>query len=320
MTKAEVLQALRQLAAEQAVSEAEVLAALRSTGGRPSAQDARFSHILLYIGGAIVFLGVSVLIWQHWSALNDFTKVLATLGSGLAAYLAGTLLSRQPPHATLGRAFHFIGALVIPLGLHVTLDVAGADVGRDASQTMIAGLVLLMYTATYLLDRRTVFMLFMIIFGTWCFLSATSWMVGSNPAFGWEFSAYRILAVGLVYGLLGYAWSDGEHASLTGALYGFGAMAFLGAAFALGDWQPNQNGLWELAFPGLAFGILFLSVPLKSRALLTFSSLYLMAYIVKITWEYFAGSLGWPLALVLTGLGLMAVGYLHVRVKRTYLA
>ena len=152
------------------------------------------------------------------------------------------------------------------------------------------------------------------------FFSFTSLLVGSNPHFDWEFSAYRVLCTGLVYALLGYYFTQTPQRALTGALYGFGVLFFLGAALALGDWKPNQNAFWELIFPGLVFGVMFLSVYLKSRAFLTFGSIYLMVYILKITAEYFADSLGWPLALVLTGLGLIAIGYLHFNLKKKYLS
>jgi hypothetical protein len=124
----------------------------------------------------------------------------------------------------------------------------------------------------------------------------------------------------LVYALLGYALTQTPHRALIGALYGFGMLLFLGAALALGAWKPDQNVWWELAFPGLVFGVMFLSVYLKSKAFLTFGSLYLMVYILKITAEYFADSLGWPLALVLTGLGLIAIGYLYFKLKKKYLS
>lgn len=41
-----------------------------------------------------------------------------------------------------------------------------------------------------------------------------------------------------------------------------------------------------------------------------------MGYILKITSEYFADSLGWPLALMIAGFGMIGVGYLTVYIKR----
>ncbi len=324
MQKEAVLQEVRRLAAQHLITREEVLAVFdRSTEGSTDValtRQAGISDILYYIGAAIVFLGISVLIWQHWSILGDATKILSTVGSGIAAYLTATLLSRNERFEVAASAFYFISALVSPLGLYVTFDVAGLDAGSAGVQSLSAAILLATYVLSYAVNRKTVFIIFNIIFGTWFFFSFTSYLVGSNPYFNWEFSAYRVLCAGLVYALLGYHFSQSGKRALTGALYGFGVFCFLGAALALGDWKPNQNVWWELAFPGLVFGVMFLSVYLKSKSFLTFGSMYLMAYIVKITAEYFADSLGWPLALVFTGLALVVVGYVHMNVKSKYLS
>ena len=319
--KAELLKQIETLAARKQITKSEVNDAFEAGINGDSVQETHpspISQILYYVGGAIVFLGISVLIWQHWTKLNDATKILATLGSGIAAYVAGTLLIRNERLENISRVFYFISALVMPLGLHVTLDIAGVDIGSNGTQSMVSAILLATFLSSHWLYRKTVFTLFNIIFGTWLFFSFTSFLVGGRPGFDWEFSAYRVLGTGLVYGLLGHHFTRTPYRALTGALYGFGAFLFLGAALALGDWKPHQNGLWEVIFPGLAFGVMFLSVYLRSKAFLTFGSLYLMAYILKITSEYFADSLGWPLALVLTGFGLIAIGTLHINLKRKF--
>lgn len=324
MDKKELLKHIQSLASQQAITKDEVTSAFDAgiRGDVPSevSHQAGISHILYYIGGAVVFLGISVLIWQHWTALNSATKILSTLGSGIAAYIAAVFLSREERLEITSRAFYFISALVMPLGLHVTFHVAGLDTGSHGVQSIVSGILLATFLLSYFVNRKTVFTLFNIIFGTWLFFSFTSFIVGGRPGFDWEFSAYRVLCTGLVYALLGYYFTTTSHRALTGALYGFGVFCFLGAALALGDWKPHQNWFWELIFPGLVFGVMFLSVYLKSKAFLTFGSLYLIAYIFKITGEYFAESLGWPLVLVLTGLGLIAIGYLHFNLKRKYLS
>ncbi len=326
MKKEEALRQIQNLAAEGLVTKDEVFSAY-DTGANASVDDvvtsqAGISQILYYVGGAIVFLGIAVLIWQRWSTLNNATKIFATMGSGVAAYIAGMFLSRNERLGleVLSRAFYFISGLVCPLGLRVTFDVAGLDVGTYGSQSLISSILLITYLLSFLIYRKTLFILFSTIFGTWLFFSFTSYLVGSNPSFGWEFYAYRVLCAGLVYGILGYHFSTTRYRALTNVLYGFGAFCFLGAALALGDWKPNQNLFWESTFPGLVFGVMFLSVHLKSKAFLTFGSIYLMGYISKITAEYFRDSLGWPLILVLMGLGLIVIGYLHFRLKKRYLS
>ena len=324
MDKKDLLRHIQTLASQRAITKEEMNSAfdagINNDVTEERSPQTGISHILYYIGGAVVFLGISVLIWQHWRALNSLTKVLSTLGSGIAAYIAAVLLGQEERFEFASRAFYFISALVMPLGLHVTFYVAGCDTGSPGIQSVVSGILLVTFLFSYLANRKTVFMLFNIIFGTWLFFSFTSFIVGGLPGFGWEFSAYRVLCIGLAFALLGYYFTETPHYVLTGALYGFGVFCFLGAALALGSWKPQQNWFWELIFPGLVFGVMFLSVYLKSKAFLTFGSLYLIAYIFKITGEYFAESLGWPLVLVLTGLGLIAIGYLHFNLKRKYLS
>jgi len=324
MDKKELLKYIQSLASQQAVTKDELISAFDAgSRGDVSGEESRqagISHILYYIGGAVVFLGISVLIWQNWTSLNSATKILSTLGSGIASYIAAVFLSREERLDIVSRAFYFISALVMPMGLHVTFHIAGLDTGSYGVQSVVSGILLVTFILSYLTNRKTVFLIFNIIFGTWLFFSFTGFLIGGSPNFGWEFSAYRVLCTGLAYALLGYYFTETSHRALTGALYGFGAFCFLGAALALGDWKPHQNWFWELVFPGLVFGVMFLSVYLRSKAFLTFGSLYLIAYIFKITSEYFAQSLGWPLVLVLTGLGLIAIGYLHFSLKRKYLS
>ncbi len=322
MEKKELLGHIQHLASRGVITKEEVASAFEEgIHGNASeiSHQGGISRILYYIGGAVVFFGISILIFQHWATLNGATKILSTLGSGVAAYIAAVFLSREKLLEPIGRAFYFISALVMPLGLHVTFHIAGIDTGSHGIQSIVSGILLITFLLSYLVEHKSVFVLFNIIFGTWLFFSLTNFIVGGRPGFEWEFSAYRVLCVGVVYALLGYYFFETPHRVLTGALYGFGALCFLGAALALGDWEPQQNWFWEMIFPGLVFGVMFLSVYLKSRSFLTFGSLYLIAYIFKITAEYFSDSLGWPLVLVLTGLGLIASGYLHFTLKRKYL-
>ena len=55
-------------------------------------KQSRISNILYYIGGAIVFLGICIFVGTNWSNLNAGTKILATLGSSIAVYVAAVLL------------------------------------------------------------------------------------------------------------------------------------------------------------------------------------------------------------------------------------
>lgn len=325
ITKEEALAYIRTVAQQKVITREELDQAYDSSSGVKTdvvlTKKLGVSEILYYIGGAVVFLGISILLQQNWSTLSYATKVLSTLGAGVAAYFVGVLFSRDPRTETAGTAFYLISALIIPIGLFVVFDNAGFDISSSGSQSLISGILFCMYILSYFVFRKNVFTLFSILFGTWFFFSITSLMVGSAPYFDdWKFYQYRVLIAGLTYMLLGHAFSKNERVSLSNFLYGFGIFGFLGAALTLGGWEPNQNVFWELIYPGLIFAALFLSIHIKSKSFLTWGTIFLMAYILKITSEYFSSGLGWPLALVLAGLAMIGAGYMSISLKKKYLS
>jgi len=322
MDKQSVLESVSTLVAAGELSEAELMAAYRGgAGGEVAERQTRYSTVLYFIGGGVVVIGIVALIAQIWNDLGSVMHVVVTLGSGLAAFTVGVLLSRRQTLGAAGPAFFLIAALVLPLGLAVTLDEAGFQPEHFAWQSLISLVLMGAFTAVYQLFRSNSLLLYAIGFATWAFFAITGWIAGPNPSFAeFEFIEYRVLAVGLSFLVLAFAFADTPRRELSGILYGFGSMAFLGAALALGGWKPSQNVFWELVFPGLVFAVLYASVHLKSRVLLTAGSGFLAAYLLKITGEYFSDSLGWPLALVISGMMLMGVGYLTLRLKRRYLS
>jgi len=319
-TKEEALTYVKTLAEKNIITKNELDRAY-SSGSIVTADvaPAGIQSILYYIGGAIVFVGIAILVGQNWSALGFATKVLATLGTSVAAYIVGLLFCEDPKTEKAGYAFYLISALVMPVGLYVVFDNFGFDVASYEIQSIISAILFGMYASSYVLFRKNVFALFSIFFGTWLFFSLTG-LIAGGIYFDDTFDQYRILAVGASYMLLGYSFSESERAPLTGFLYGFGILGFLGSALALGGWDPNQNIFWELVYPLLVFGALFLSVYVKNKAFLVFGTIFLMGYIFKITSEYFSSGLGWPLVLVITGLAMIGVGYMSISLKNKYLS
>lgn len=325
VSKEEILQFIKTVAENNVVTKVELIAAYEEGSKHKASQELAkrlsIAEILYYIGGGIVFLGISIMVLQNWSTLNAITKILATLGSGIAAYISGLLFSTEEKTEKVGSGFYLISALIMPLGLFVVFDNAGLDATSHSSQSLISAILLVTYLLTYIFSRKTLPLLFSIIFGTWLFFSFTSFLVNGNPSFSdWKYYEYRTLVAGLAYLYLGYSFSQNERVRVTGFLYSFGIVGFLGAALSLGGWEPSQNLFWELVFPLLVLATLLLSVYIKSNAFLTFGTLFLMAYILKITSEYFSSGLGWPLALVLAGLTMIAVGYMSLYLKREYIS
>lgn len=318
-TKEEILQGIKELANSHNITKAEVLSVFNEASPQVTKNNVTITDILYYIGGAIVFLGISIFVYQNWGSLNSFLRIFSTLGSGIAAYFVALLFSRNEKIKNAAVAFHLISALVMPLGLFVTFHESGINVDTLGMRALIPGILLFVYASSLAIFKKDLFVVFSVIFGTWFFFGFTDFIISGSPVLGWHFFEYRVLAAGISYILLGNYFSKTERKELTGFLYGFGVLGFLAAALSLGGWKPSQNVFWELIYPGLLFVTLFLGVNLKSNSFLTFGTIFLMIYIIKITAEYFSGSMGWPLSLVVIGLLLIAAGYLFVYLRNKYI-
>lgn len=324
MDKGSIIQLVKEWANKQIISKKELNEAYDSgcaLKGKDALQKSvGVPGVLYYIGALVILLGIGIFVYQQWNTLNTLTKIMATFGSGVAAYTIGVLFSRYDSFKAVAQAFHLIAAAIMPIGLFIIFDSAGYRSSLLGVQTVIALILFISYLSSYLIYRKNIFILAVIIFGTWFFVDITRYMVLDSIVEKDKFYEYLILTVGLTYMVLGYAFAENEKKALTAPLYGFGSLFFLGAALSLGGWYPSQNFIWELLFPGLVMGIIILSVYVKSKAFLIFGALYLMTYIFKISAEYFKNSLGWPLSLVVAGLAIMAVGYSAFRINKKYLA
>ena len=283
-------------------------------------KQSRISNILYYIGGAIVFLGICIFVGTNWVNLNKTTRIFSTLGASVAMYWGGVLLARYKNLQKIADAFYFIADLVAPVGIGVTMHIAGLNTDSAGSHTVVAGILFTINLLSYRIDRRNVFFIFNVIFGSWLFFSLTTFLIGGRPFTNWDFIKCRWLAVGLTHMILGYSLVNTNRKSLTPFLYAFGVIEFLTAALCLGGWTPHQNVFWELVFPGLSFGVLFLSVYLKSRSFLILGTMYLMFYILKITNEYFTSGFGWALSLIIVGFALIGIGYFAFYLNKKYIS
>ena len=307
------------------VSNTEVMVASQpdniKTADHVQAKKIGVAEILSYIGGAIVFLGIAILVGQNWDTIGFLTKVLATLGSGIAAYIVGIIFIKDKRTESIAPALFLISALVMPVGFYVILDNGGFDVNGYGIQSFVSFILLIIYFLSYIVFKKNVFVLFSIIYGTWLFFSVTSLLIGEGSFVDtWQFYQYRFLVASVMYLIIAYSFSKTSRAPLSNFLYGFGVFGLLSTVLSLGGWSPDQNVFWELLYPILISGVLYLSVVIKKGSFLLWGSVFLMIFILKITSEYFSAGLGWPFSLVIAGLSMIGVGYLSLNLKNKYLS
>lgn len=91
------------------------------------------------------------------------------------------------------------------------------------------------------------------------------------------------------------------------------ALTFLDGLFDAVERSPL-----EILFLIVAAGFIYLSTVLHSRTLLAVATLAILAYTGWFTSEYFADSVGWPVALIAFGLVMIGLSAFAVRIDRDY--
>lgn len=318
MEKQELLTAITHLSEQNLITKEEILAsyAQGKIHNVPFFRKNRsITNILYFIGGLIVILGIALLVMENWFLMTTPVKIITTLGFGLLSYIAGVILYREERFGAVSNAFHFIAAMIIPLGLAVLFNESGLTFYANFNQTIMSGIILLFYSVNTWVFRKKLFTLFTIIYATWFFISLTNLLYEDFLYYNFDYLVYRIFLVGITYICFGYYLTSTTQRSLSDILYGYGVLFVLGAALYLGKWSPGQNIFWELTFPVLVALVIYGSVLLQRKVFLVFGTLYLMVYILKITNEYFSGTFGWPISLVICGLMMIGAGYLSFSVN-----
>jgi hypothetical protein len=108
---------------------------------------------------------------------------------------------------------------------------------------------------------------------------------------------------------IGYSFRDTENAPLSEFMYGLGGLAVLIAPASVFGSVPA----WQFLYAFLLGGMFALALFLRSKRILTLSTLALMGYVMYLTGKYFADVVGWPIALIAAGIMLIVIGYLGVR-------
>jgi hypothetical protein len=319
--KQQLLEDIKESARRKIISRSELVNAYNQAKVSKKSDELTWdiSKTLYFIGAAVIFIGIGVFAGQKWADLNNIARILLTLGVAIACYITGVILSHYKKMELIGQSFYLISMLLMPIGLHVVFDTAGFNISSYQMQSLISGILLIYFFLSFIVFKKHIFTIFNVFYGTWLFFALSGLLVKINPYFdGSTFHKYRILLVGLTYMFLGYFFSNKHKVIYSRLLYVAGSLAFLGAALALGGYEPNQNLFWEIIYPGLIFGLIFLGVYLNTRVFLSVSAIYLFSYISKITFEYFRECVGWPISLIIVGISLIVIGYLAIFLNKRF--
>ena len=287
---------------------------------KPKLESAKINlqNLFYLLGAFIVIVGIVIFIYQFWGEMNQLTKVLLTIGPAISAYSTGFYFYQRGKGRDLGLAFLIIASAIYPLGIGSTLDLAGISAKEMSGLTIISTVLFIIYFASYLSLKNWVFLPFVILAGSSIFVTFTN-LLFENTLPPTHFNEYRALVLGIVYIAFAYYFSLTQKRSLVNLLYFFGFVLFLGAAMALTGFQPKISVFWQFIYPFLLVLTFYLSILLQNKAVLIAGTIFTFGEILKLTYEYFSQSLGWPVALIIAGLVIMAVGYFSFEVNKRFI-
>lgn len=315
MDKTQLLALIREKIQDKTVTRDEVVAAAsdEARGG----QAAHLTNIFYIIGALIAVVGAVILVATNWNEIGFAGRIVVSAGIALATYVGGLYLNR-PEHRVLSQVFFAITAALAPVG--VAVIVRQLDMEFTPAVHVATGLSLaLLFAVALWHTRRNVLVLFTLGYATWAFLAAIAQLFDVTGLIGkWTSITAGIsyLSIAYFYHTTKAADTSAEHKekrAVENSIYGLGTIGILAPAMSFG-------GLGDLVAVLLIFAAFYLSVYVKSRAMLIVGALFLIAHIIKITSKYFAESISWPIALIFVGFMVIAIGYATLYINRKFLS
>ena len=264
------------------------------------------SKLFGYIGGIFVFAGIGVFIGMYWDDFGSAARVIVTLGTGLVAFIMGLVCLYDKRYERAATPLFLIAAILQPTGILVMLQEysSGGDVRHGL--IFMSAYMLVQQGATFWSKRRTLLAFSAIFFGG---------ILLANLFDVWNFDGKLIGAViGVSLVCIAYALQQSRHVAIAPFWYFFGAVLLTWSVF-----EAVENTPFELLYLGLSALLIFVSTTVRSRALLTVSTLSMLVYIGYYTAEHFANTLGWPIALVVIGVALIGLSTLAVKLNNKYI-
>jgi hypothetical protein len=263
-------------------------------------------RVLGYLGGTFVFAGIAAFIALQWDEMNSAARVVITLGSGVAACVLAVLSSRDERFEKAVPPLFLIAAALTPTGMLVAFNEFGSGGDARWAALITAGVVGFQFAALFASLRQSLLLFLAVFFGTLFWITAFD-LLDVDESLG-------VTAIGASLVLAAIGVDRTAHAAITPPWYLVGAMAFLWGLFDLVGSTP-----FEILFIMTASGFVYLSAAIQSRTLLLVSTAAILAYTGWFTGEHFADSIGWPLALVMFGLLMIAMSALAFRIDRQYI-
>jgi uncharacterized membrane protein len=276
------------------------------TSARPKPRIPLIAEALGYLGAALVLSAALALAAQLWSDLPVGVRIAVLLAVIALLLLAGWSIrnSVEPAFRRLA-SFLWLAAVA---GAGFLADVVASDaLDIETGLSIAIGIAMTSLAAALWLLRRTAPQLVGVFAGLAFLIAGISDVLGGDDAFGillWVVGVIALISARLEFILperTAYALSS--------------IAVLIGAQWAAFEFFSDTQG-WGLAL-GLASALALqgLSVARASLVLLSLGSAGVLMFVPQIVDEYFGDNIGGTTALLVSGVALLAVALVAVRLR-----
>lgn len=284
------------------IAEAFNLAKIQSD--KPSTSI--LSKLFGYIGGIFVFAGIAVFISMYWDDFGSAARVIVTLGTGLIAFVMALVCLTDTKYERAATPLFLMASLLQPTGILVMLHEYSS--GGDARHGLLfmAAYMLIQQGSAFWAKGRTVLAFSAILFGCIFFANLFDILDINEKLIG--------VVIGTSLLFIAYALNQSKHIAIAAFWYFIGSLVQLWSVF-----ETVKHSTLEPLYLGVCALMIFISTYVRSRTLLLVGTLAMLFYIGYYTAKHFANTVGWPIALVLIGIALIALSSLAVKLNNKYI-
>lgn len=271
---------------------------------KPSSRVGRGTEAIAYLGAVLVLVAVGILLIEYWDRIETWGRVALSATIAIALFVVGVILGRSDEPA-VNRA-RSLAWLLSVASVALTATVVMNDLVELDDRDVFLYVSLISFAVA--LGQWWIYksILQMVAMGITANASVIAIVSHASDAPEWAF--------GLSFAGLGAIWlllTWGGILRPVRSSYALGGVGLLLIAFPEATEMP-----WPLLGLLASLGLMALSVRLKENVLLGLGVAGLFVYIPMAIFELFGESLGVPVALLITGLVLLAVVIVSVRLRR----
>ncbi len=304
MTREEALERIAELARRHDLDISDVVPVLPSSKDRTASSPDWARRLLAVVGGLLVLAGLIGVLQLVWDDLAPFARVLTVFGSGLVLLVLGVVAGRDPAYESAASPLLLVAGLFQTTGLFVLLDEYSTGTDELLGAMLVFGVMTAQFGLLFAALKRTDLLFLLLLSATLVFGTTLAWLDVEGE--------WILLVIGVSGLLISYGLERTRWRGLCGlAWFAYAACTAIGL-FGLVEGRFPFDLLLIVA----AVLLVQLSIHVQSRPLLVAAVIVLLAYLGYFTGEYFADVLGWPIALIVFGLVLLALSGYAVRLGR----